>query len=160
MLVVGVDEGDKTAPPKRTPVDLAGLPERVVQIAGMRPDPGIPVHTFSVLSASGNNLGYLFVQVPQSPRAPHMVDGRYYGRADCTNRPLSDAEVERLISQRIAEQRDVLADARAALKPLESGVKESGPSMGDAVQGVWRSMVGRRAALRVISPVPTASRRT
>jgi hypothetical protein len=128
VLVIGVDEGDKTAPPTLTPVDLAGLPERVVQIAGMRPDEGIPVRTHSVPSASGNNLGYLFVQVPQSPRAPHQVDGRYYGRADCTNRPLSDAEVRRLHDQQVAAQRDILIDAREALKNLE-GERVSPPPL-------------------------------
>jgi len=119
VLVIGVDEEDQSAPPKLTPVDLTGLAERVVQIAGMRPDEGIPVRTHSVPAASGNNLGYLFVQVPQSPRAPHQVDGRYYGRADRTNRRLSDAEVRRLHAQQIAAQRDILIDAREALKPLE-----------------------------------------
>lgn len=129
VLVIGVDEEDKSAPPVLTPVDLTGLPERVVQIAGMRPDEGIPVRTHSVLAAAGNNLGYLFVQVPQSPRAPHQVDGRYYGRADCTNRRLSDAEVRRLHAQQIAAQRDILVDAREALKVLEEGSDSPPPLM-------------------------------
>jgi hypothetical protein len=119
VLVIGVDEEDQSAPPKLTPADLTGLAERVVQIAGMRPAEGIPVRTHSVPSASGNNLGYLIIQVPQSPRAPHQVDGRYYGRADRTNRWLSDAEVRRLHAQQIAAQRDILTDAHEALKPLE-----------------------------------------
>lgn len=118
VLVIGVDEEDRSAPPKLTPVDLTGLAERVVQIAGMRPDEGIPVRTQSVPSADGNNLGYLFVLVPQSPRAPHQVDGRYYGRADRTNRRLSDAEVRRLHAQQIAAQRDILVDAREELNAL------------------------------------------
>jgi Putative DNA-binding domain len=132
-LIIGVDEEDKTAPPKLSPVDLTGLAERVVQIAGMRPDPGIAIRTSSVPSASGNNLGCLFVQVRPSPQAPHQVDGRYYGRADKTNRILSDAEVERLISQRITQQRDTLADARAALgslvDSLPGGIADAPPMM-------------------------------
>jgi Putative DNA-binding domain len=132
-LIIGVHEDDKTAPPKLTPVDLTGLAERVAQIAGMRPDGGIAVRTSSVSSASGNNLGYLFVHVRPSPQAPHQVDGRYYGRADKTNRHLSDAEVERLIAQRITQQRDILADARAALgslvDSLPAGISDAPPMM-------------------------------
>ena len=50
-----------------------------------------------------------------------MVDGRYYGRTDRANRPLSDAEVRRLHAQQIANQRDIIADAYELLKTLTGG---------------------------------------
>lgn len=41
-----------------------------------------------------------------------MVDGRYYGRCDKTNRILSNAEVVRLLDRRLADRRDLRAEAR------------------------------------------------
>ncbi len=108
-------------------MNLAGLAERVIQIAGMRPDEGVPVRTYSVPSSDDSSRGYLFVRVFPSPRAPHMVDNKYYGRTDKTNRPLSNAEVNRLIEQRVSRQRDILADTRAALKDFFAGAHELPP---------------------------------
>jgi Putative DNA-binding domain len=117
-LIIGVDEGDKKSPPTRSAQDLTGLAERVAQIAKMRPEPGITVRTSAVLSASGNNFGYLIVHIPASSQAPHQVDGQYYGRSDTTNYRLSDPEVERLISQRLAQQKDMVGATRDALEKL------------------------------------------
>jgi hypothetical protein len=74
VFIVGVDE-PQGGPIQLTPVDLTGEAERLIQIAGMRPEEGVPVRTWTVPSSSGNNLGYLFIHVPPSPRAPHQVDG-------------------------------------------------------------------------------------
>jgi hypothetical protein len=95
----------------------------------MRPDEGVPVRTVSVESSSGANRGFLLVQVPPSPRAPHMVDGRYCGRADRTNRPLSNAEVIRLHEQQMAAQRDILADAHRALSDFVGDRRYPPPAM-------------------------------
>ena len=128
-LIIGVDEKGEGAPPRRTPVILAGLAERVIQVAGMRPDEGVPVRTFAVPSSDDPGRGYLFVRVFPSPRAPHMVDDKYYGRTDKTNRPLSDAEVERLIAQRLTQQKDMLAFTREALERLLFGAPDPAPPM-------------------------------
>jgi hypothetical protein len=128
-LIIGVDEEEEGAPPRRTPVNLANLAERVIQVAGMRPDEGVPVRTFPVPSADDPSRGYLFVRVFPSPRAPHMVDGKYYGRTDKTNRPLSDAEVERLIAQRLTQQKDMLAVTREALDGLLFDAPDPVPPM-------------------------------
>jgi hypothetical protein len=106
VLVVGVDDNDKTRPPQLTPVDLDGLPERVDQIARSLVDE--PLHVrIQVLEAAGQpGKGYLLVVVPPSPSAPHQVAGRYYGRGDTTKNVLSDAEVQRLHQLALRRQRD------------------------------------------------------
>jgi hypothetical protein len=98
LLIIGVDEDKDYAV---TPVPLDGLAERVEQVAGSRIDEPLPVAGFiEIESAAKPSDGYLLVRVPASPRAPHMVENRYWGRGNKTKHMLSDAEVERLIAQR------------------------------------------------------------
>jgi hypothetical protein len=109
-IVVGVDED--TSPPGLWPVPVDGLPERIEQVARMRVDEAVQIRT-TVIDSTGNpGLGYVVVHVPQSVRAPHMADGRYYGRGDKTNRVLPNTEVVRLLDRRLADRRDLRAEAR------------------------------------------------
>jgi hypothetical protein len=75
----------------------------------------VVVTTIQINAAARPGHGYLIVQVPQSPQAPHMVDGKYYGRGDKTNRVLSHAEVFRIHERNVAVQRSILSEAREAL---------------------------------------------
>ncbi|MEE3755432.1 AlbA family DNA-binding domain-containing protein [Mycobacterium intracellulare] len=109
-ILIGVDED--TTPPGLWPVPVDGLAERIEQIARMRVDEAVQIRTTVINSAGDPTLGYLVVHVPQSVRAPHMVDGRYYGRGDKTNRMLSNTEVVRLLDRRLADRRDLRAEAR------------------------------------------------
>lgn len=98
LLIIGVDEDKNYA---LTPVPLDGLAERVEQVAGSRIDEPLPIAGFiTIESAAQPSEGYLIVRVPASPRAPHMVENRYWGRGDKTKHMLSDAQVERLIALR------------------------------------------------------------
>lgn len=97
LLIIGVDEDKNFA---LNPVPLDGLAERVEQVAGSRIDEPLPLTFIVIESAAKPADGYLLVRVPASPRAPHMVDNRYWGRGDKTKHMLSDAEVERLIARR------------------------------------------------------------
>lgn len=45
-------------------------------------------------------MGYVFVEVPPSALAPHMLEGICFGRGDRTRTRLSDAEVVRHHTQR------------------------------------------------------------
>jgi hypothetical protein len=109
VLIIGVDDNDKTIPPKLTPVDLNGLKERVDQVAGSTPDPPMHVRTNEISTASDRSRGYLFVEVPSTPYEPRQVDGIYYGRADTTRYRLSAAEVERCYQLGLRIQRDINA---------------------------------------------------
>jgi hypothetical protein len=106
-LLIGVRE-DK---PARTfhpePIDLHDVVERVEQIAGNRIDPPLVVRPREIPSDT-DGLGYVWVDIPASPDAPHMVDGRYYGRGVRTRRHLTDAEVLRLHRTRQDDQGRIL----------------------------------------------------
>lgn len=101
VLVVGVAEENGRFEP--TPLPVSNLSERAEQIAQNRPDPGLSVRTHIISAAADQSLGYLVVHVPASPGAPHMVDGRYWGRSERTKRPLSNDEVVRLHGRRTNE---------------------------------------------------------
>jgi predicted HTH transcriptional regulator len=76
-------------------------------VARSIPDPPLNVITEVIETAPGT--GYLIVHIPASPAAPHMVEGRYFGRGDKTKHRLSDAEVLRLHAQRNTAEADALA---------------------------------------------------
>jgi hypothetical protein len=97
LLIIGVDEATG---PGLSAVPLAGLAERVEQVARTRIDEPLSLTFMEIESASNSAAGYLLVRVPASPRAPHMVDHRYWGRGDKTKYRLSDGEVERLVALR------------------------------------------------------------
>jgi hypothetical protein len=107
VLIIGVDDNDKTKPPQRSPVELEGLPERLDQIAHTLIDEPLHVRTQSIDAPGQPGKGYILVMVPPSPSAPHMVDGKYYGRGDTTKHVLSDAEVQRLHQLALRRQHDV-----------------------------------------------------
>lgn len=107
VLIVGVDEPDPGSY-KLSPQPLADLSERAEQIAANRPDPGLYVRTTVIPSRDNPGVGYLVVEVPPSPAAPHMVDGRYWGRSERTKRQLNDAEVARFHAARTVSDRKVV----------------------------------------------------
>ncbi|WP_245717145.1 AlbA family DNA-binding domain-containing protein [Nocardia mikamii] len=127
MILIGVDED--TTPPSLSPVELAGMSERIEQIALMSVDEPIRVQTTAIAASGEPGKGYLVVHVPVSPRAPHMVDGRYYARGDKTNHVLSHAEVLRFHERKLAGSKDILAEARSVLDDLTRGGREGGSAL-------------------------------
>jgi hypothetical protein len=109
VLVIGVDDNDKTIPPKLTPVDLNGLKERVDQVARSIPDPPMHMRTDAISTPGDRAKGYLLVTVPSTPYEPRQVDGIYYGRGDTTRHRLSAADVERCYQLGLRIQRDINA---------------------------------------------------
>ncbi|MCM4083897.1 AlbA family DNA-binding domain-containing protein [Paractinoplanes hotanensis] len=103
-LIIGADEDKRSQQVTLAPQDLRGLPERVSQLARSRCDPPLYVACRPIPVAGDDTRGLLLVEVPPSAGAPHMVDGRYYGRGDTTKHFLSDAEVERHVTVRSAHR--------------------------------------------------------
>ncbi len=103
-LLIGVAENRTNRAFSLAPVGLAGLPERIDQVARARCDPPLYVTCHPIEDPSDTTQGVLIVEVPPSPQAPHMVDGQYFGRGDTTKHRLSDAEVTRLHARRTARQ--------------------------------------------------------
>ena len=112
-LLIGISEDKSARSFHLAPVDLHDVVERIEQIAGNRVDPPLVVRPREI-PAEQDGFGYVWVDVPASPDAPHMVDGRYYGRGERTNRTLSDADVRRLHSKRRSTELNV-HDALTAL---------------------------------------------
>ncbi len=100
VIVYGVDETPDGL--KLHPVDLAGARERVSDI--VRSSIAEPPIVEIIELPIGPDQGYLVVNVPESHRAPHMVQvkgaHRYYGRDSGGNRILTEGEVARLYDRR------------------------------------------------------------
>jgi hypothetical protein len=96
-LIIGVEEDNATGRAiDLTPVAIQGLAERIDQIVAYRIDPPLSVEIRDDLRDPDDpTRGLVIVDVPASPLAPHMVDGRYYIRDNRTVRVMSDAEVVR-----------------------------------------------------------------
>lgn len=101
-LLIGVEEDKAARGWSLYPVPLAGLAERIEQVAQQTVDPPLFVIPHVIPTPNDSTLGYVFVEVPGSAVAPHMVDGIYYGRGDSTRARMSDAEVLRYHSRRTA----------------------------------------------------------
>lgn len=114
-LLIGVREDKANRKFIAEPFDLKDTVERIELIAATLVEPSLPVHPREI-SSETDGLGYVWVDIPESPDAPHMVDSRYYGRGERTNRKLGDAEVLRLHRARGSE----LERSRAALDALHN----------------------------------------
>ncbi|MFG1849572.1 AlbA family DNA-binding domain-containing protein [Micromonospora carbonacea] len=88
-------------------VELAGLADRVDQVARMKVHPAAQVRSVEISDPDRPGWGCLLVIVPPSARAPHMVDNVYYGRGDRANHKLSDQEVRQALNTRAQHQHDV-----------------------------------------------------
>ncbi|MGL4744826.1 MAG: AlbA family DNA-binding domain-containing protein [Dermatophilaceae bacterium] len=124
-LLIGLDEQDD-GPPRLTPVELTGLPERVEQVAASRCDPPLHVACTAIWSSADPTRGYLLVAVPPSALAPHMVDGAYFGRGDTTKRRLSDPEVLRhhAARQQTDDRINALLDKYIRRDPIPEAERE------------------------------------
>lgn len=151
-LLIGVVEHKESRTFEAAPIDLHDVVERIEQIAANRVDPPLVVRPREIPS-SEDGRGYVWVDIPASPDAPHMVDGRYYGRGERTNRVLSDADVLRLHQQRRNQRERV----REALEDLRSRDPFPGARVdGDAAQRpraqyghLYLTAAPRRAAARI-----------
>lgn len=101
ILLVGVAEPkDASSQWEPAPVPLRGLSERIEQVARSTIDPPLQIRVNQLPSSDDPATGYIVVDVPASPQAPHMVDSIYYGRGNKMRHRLSDAEVLRLHAAR------------------------------------------------------------
>lgn len=153
LIAIGVAEAESTL--SVAPIELAGLRERVSQVAGSRPDPAI-YPTTRELPATEDGRGVLLVIVPPSPVAPHQVDGKYRGRADTTNYVMGDAEVRRVQTERRASRSLIQNEVGAVIArdPLRDGATQAhlfvvgrpavhtDPTMLQSRIGAWRDWIG------------------
>ncbi len=104
VIIYGIGEDAQQRLTALSPVELAGQSERINQIArtAISEPPFLRVHPIE--TANDRNKGYLVIEIPPSPRAPHMVTvgkaDRYYGRTSAGNTHLTEGEVARLYARR------------------------------------------------------------
>jgi hypothetical protein len=113
LLIIGIEDHDSHAGAVcGTP--LAGLADRIDQIARDKVRPSLTVRSHQIENPDAPGVGCLLVHVPPSPLAPHMVDYTYYGRGDRANIRLADEQVRAIIADRHRARGDVL-DALGAM---------------------------------------------
>lgn len=100
-LVFGVHEDKQNHSFTVAEMDLpAQLDQTIDQVARARVLPELYVVPTLVPNPANPSRGLVVVEVPESPLAPHMVGGIYYGRSETGKVQLADDEVERLIQRR------------------------------------------------------------
>lgn len=126
-LIYGIAEDKTNRTFIRSPQRLKGLAEKIENIAlSSLVDPPLHIRSEEIPTDGERAIGYLVVHIPASPTAPHMADGRYYGRNDKTKYALSDSEVLRLHERRRSAERDALAllSAEAGNDPIPSEIRQ------------------------------------
>lgn len=125
VLLYGVGEDEDGRLAVLSPLDLAGLSERVDQVVQTSISESPFIETWPLPLDGEEGRGYLAVVVPQSPRAPHQVtvggDLRFYGRGATGNRILAEGDIARLYERRRRWEvdRDALLDGEVARSPYE-----------------------------------------
>jgi hypothetical protein len=127
-LLVGIEEDKENRTWRLRPQPLEGLAEKLEQIATQLVDPPLFITADEIPAEADASTGYLFVQVPRSARAPHMVEGIYYGRGDRTRIRLSDAEVVRHHASRESLESLVtrMLDEEIARDPVPAAEQKTG----------------------------------
>ena len=126
-LIYGIAEDKVNRAFIRSPQRLNGLAEKMENIAlSSLMDPPLHIRSEEIPADADRTTGYLVVHIPASPVAPHMADGRYYGRNDKTKYTLSDPEVLRLHERRRSADRDALAllSAEMANDPIPAEIRQ------------------------------------
>ena len=126
VLVLGVEEDKRARRFAPKPVALKGLRDAVDQSLANRVAPSLRA-TINELDC-GDGTGYLAVVVPASARAPHMVDGRYYGRTDTGVTQLPDVDVRRLWQRHLdrQQQRSLLLADEVRREPVPEPLRSVG----------------------------------
>lgn len=74
------------------PIEIDGVVEKIENIAGTIAPP-VVVRPRLIPTEADPSQGFVWIDVPQSPLAPHMVDGRYWGRTGQSKVSLTDDQV-------------------------------------------------------------------
>jgi hypothetical protein len=127
LLVVGIEDHNSRAG-RVCGVELAGLADRVDQVARDKVRPSLVVRSREVPDPDRPGWGCLLIHVPPSAEAPHMVDYVYFGRGDRANARLSDEQVRAVIEDRRRSRTDVLAELRRMAEddPIPADARQLG----------------------------------
>lgn len=96
LLIVGIKDSDGKAG-EVCGTELAGLGDRIDQVSRDRIHPPLVVRPIEITDPDQAGSGCVLVLVDASSEAPHMVDGRYWGRGATGKRPLTDSDVRKIL---------------------------------------------------------------
>ncbi len=99
VLLIGLTD-PKDALPEVVGATAEGLVTRITQVASGTIHPPLSITVDVVPNPDDPDRVVLVVSVPASLTAPHMVDGRYWGRGNEGKEPLSDAHVRMVLAAR------------------------------------------------------------
>jgi hypothetical protein len=126
-LLLGVAEDKQSREFTLHPQQLEGMVERIEQIANFGIDPPLTVIPADIEGSAQDGAGYVLINIPPSSSAPHMADGKYYGRGERTRRALTDAEIVRLHTKQPAEVRtERLLDQEMGRDPVPADLRRWG----------------------------------
>lgn len=98
LVLYGVDEDDEGRAKDLVPITLAGVPERLAQVARVVDGP-LVVETWTIPESIPGGLGFVIARVPMSARAPHFVQGTAWGRSSRNLYRLSRHEIGHLFAR-------------------------------------------------------------
>ena len=127
-LLIGIAEDKNARAFSLAPIPLKDVVEKLEQIAANRIDPPLHVRVREIPTDDDAERGYIFVEIPPSAHAPHMVSGIYYARGERTARRLTDAEVVRLhgLRQRQDQRIRDLLEAEIERDPVPTDRRSRG----------------------------------
>lgn len=133
-IIIGVEEGvaedgKSKIPIGLKPFEIGDWEAKIDDINYDSIKPSIEgLYRYSI-SSSETGKGYLIIDIPESPNAPHMAlpSNRYYGRDNTGAKPMSEAEVALLYNRR-REQEISLSEK---YKPLFDKLEEEKAKIGE-----------------------------
>jgi hypothetical protein len=138
QIIVGVEEDKKTKEPiARHPFEISNWEERIEDIRHNAIKPYIEgLRIYRIKSDEQEGKGYLIVEIPESPNAPHMVttSNKYYRRDNSGAKPMSEAEVRDLYEKRTTRERKL----KDLYGPLFNKIEEEKAKVGaDETQALF-----------------------
>jgi hypothetical protein len=126
VIIYGVGEDKTKVSFFEHPIDLQGVNDRISNtvVSNVRERPVFDVQLLTL--DSDPSKGFVIVEVPASPRAPHMVEVkgeyRFYGRVPGGNVLLTENEIAQLYERRrgMENQGKAIVDAAIAAAPIEA----------------------------------------
>lgn len=124
VIIYGIGQDQHKRLTILSPFPLANQPERISSIVRSSISEPPTVHIHPIPTVSDPTKGYIIVEIPPSPRAPHMVivgdKNRYYGRNSSGNHILTEGEVARLYARRqqLEVDRDALLETEIQRYPF------------------------------------------
>ncbi|MFG1774777.1 helix-turn-helix domain-containing protein [Nocardia salmonicida] len=99
-LFIGVTDGKGKGDKLVGIADFDTERDRLDQVSRTRVSPPLNIVTTTIVKPDDPTVAVLVVTVPASASAPHMVDGKYWGRSDTGKQTLTDAQVRQLLAAR------------------------------------------------------------